>query len=68
MCYEGATTTTLDEIERGFDDALGVVSLVMNGDGVVAGGGSAYASMASYLRSQAATVEGRAQMGDRGIC
>ena len=62
LVLRGATTTTLDEIERGFDDALGVVSLVMNGDGVVAGGGSAYASMASYLRSQAASVEGRAQM------
>tara|TARA_Y100000361_G_C11136150_1_gene332017 strand:- start:293 stop:1432 length:1140 start_codon:yes stop_codon:yes gene_type:complete len=62
LVLRGATTTTLDEIERGFDDALGVVSLVMNGDGVVAGGGSTYASMASYLRSQAATVEGRAQM------
>ena len=62
LVLRGATNTTLDEIERGFDDALGVVSLVLNGDGVVAGGGSSYASMASYLRSQAASVEGRAQM------
>jgi len=62
LVLRGATTTTLDEIERGFDDALGVVSLVMNGDGVVAGGGSSYAAMAAHLRSQAASVEGRAQM------
>tara|TARA_B100000287_G_scaffold435625_1_gene505059 strand:- start:2242 stop:3747 length:1506 start_codon:yes stop_codon:yes gene_type:complete len=62
LVLRGATTTTLDEIERGFDDALGVVSLVMNGDGVVAGGGSAYAAMAAHLRTQAASVEGRAQM------
>ena len=34
----------------------------MNGDGVVAGGGSAYAAMAAHLRTQAASVEGRAQM------
>jgi chaperonin GroEL (HSP60 family) len=62
LVLRGATTTTLDEIERGFDDALGVVSLVMNGDGIVAGGGSSYAAMAAHLRSQAASVEGRAQM------
>tara|TARA_R110000824_G_scaffold274125_1_gene462826 strand:- start:1223 stop:2752 length:1530 start_codon:yes stop_codon:yes gene_type:complete len=62
LVLRGATTTTLDEIERGFDDALGVVSLVINGDGVVAGGGSCYAAMAAHLRSQAASVEGRAQM------
>jgi len=62
LVLRGATTTTLDEIERGFDDALGVVSLVMNGDGCVAGGGSAYAAMAAHLRTQAASIEGRAQM------
>ena len=62
LVLRGATTTTLDEIERGFDDALGVVSLVMNGDGVVAGGGSTYAAMAAHLRTQAASIEGRAQM------
>ena len=62
LVLRGATTTTLDEIERGFDDALGVVSLVKNGDSVVPGGGSAYAAMAAHLRSKAASVEGRAQM------
>ena len=62
LVLRGATTTTLDEIERGFDDALGVVSLVMNGDNVLAGGGSAYAAMASHIRSEAASVSGRPQM------
>lgn len=62
LVLRGATTTTLDEIERGFDDALGVVSLVMNGGKVVAGGGSAYACMAALLRSKAAEVSGRPQM------
>lgn len=62
LILRGATNTTLDEIERGFDDALGVVSLCLNGDKRVAGGGSAYAAMATHLRSQAASVEGRAQM------
>jgi chaperonin GroEL (HSP60 family) len=62
LVLRGATTTTLDEIERGFDDALGVVSLVLNGDDIVYGGGSAFASMASYLRSEAASAQGRSQM------
>lgn len=62
LVLRGATTTTLDEIERGFDDALGVVSLVLNGDDIVHGGGSAFASMASYLRSEAASAQGRSQM------
>lgn len=62
LVLRGATTTTLDEIERGFDDALGVVSLVMNGDKIVAGGGSAFAAMAHLVRSEAASATGRSQM------
>ena len=62
LILRGATTTTLDEIERGFDDALGVVSLVMNGDEMVAGGGSAYAAMAQHVRREASSVSGRQQM------
>ena len=62
LVLRGATSTTLDEIERGFDDALGVVSLVMNGDNVVAGGGSAFAAMAHHVRSEAASATGRSQM------
>ncbi len=62
LVLRGATTTTLDEIERGFDDALGVVSLVMNGDNIVAGGGSAFAAMAHHVRSEAASATGRSQM------
>jgi len=62
LVLRGATTTTLDEIERGFDDALGVVSLVMNGDKIVAGGGSTYAAMANHVRFKAASLAGRSQM------
>ncbi len=58
----GATQSTLDEVQRGFDDALGVVSLVANGDSVCYGGGSTYLSLASVLRARAAEVGGRAQM------
>ena len=62
LILRGATYAVLDEIERGFDDALGVVSLVYNGSPVLAGGGSAYVAMASHLRQEAASIEGRSQM------
>ena len=62
LVLRGATQSTLDEMERGFDDALGVVSLVKDNHSVVAGGGSSFVAMASYLRNHAATVGGRAQM------
>ncbi len=62
LILRGATPSTLNEIERGFDDALGVISLVINSQSVVTGGGSAYLAMAVYLRNHAATTGGRAQM------
>jgi chaperonin GroEL (HSP60 family) len=62
LILRGATQSTLDEMERGFDDALGVVSLVKDSHNVVSGGGSSFVAMAAYLRSHAATVGGRAQM------
>jgi len=58
----GATQSTLDEVQRGFDDALGVVSLIKNGDSIRYGGGSTYLAIAMHLREQASTVGGRAQM------
>ena len=58
----GATQSTLDEVQRGFDDALGVVSLVANGDTTVYGGGTAYLTTAMHLRENASTIGGRAQM------
>ena len=58
----GATQSTLDEVQRGFDDALGVVSLIKNGDSVRFGGGSTYLAIAMHLREQASSVGGRAQM------
>ncbi len=58
----GATQSTLDEVQRGFDDALGVVSLVANGDAICYGGGATYVALASHLRANANEVGGRAQM------
>jgi chaperonin GroEL (HSP60 family) len=62
LVLRGATSHTLEEVERGFDDALGVVSLVMKSENYVVGGGNAYVRMATHLRQHAASVGGRAQM------
>ena len=62
LVLHGATSHTLEEVERGFDDALGVVSLVMKSGQFVVGGGNAYVCMATHLRQHAASVGGRAQM------
>jgi chaperonin GroEL (HSP60 family) len=62
LILRGATKQTLDETERGFEDALGVVCLAYTNNQVVAGGGSAYLNAALYLRSRAAEAGGREQM------
>jgi chaperonin GroEL (HSP60 family) len=62
LILRGATKQTLDETERGFEDALGVVCLAYNTLEVVPGGGAAYLNSAINLRSRAAEIGGRAQM------
>jgi len=62
LILRGATQSTLDEVERGFDDALGVVGMVKDTNRVVYGGGSSFVAMASHLRNHAASIGGRAQM------
>ena len=62
LVLRGATSHTLEEVERGFDDALGVVSLVVNDESYVYGGGVPYVAMSAYLRQHAAAIGGRAQM------
>tara|TARA_R100000234_G_scaffold104849_2_gene74875 strand:+ start:1903 stop:3405 length:1503 start_codon:yes stop_codon:yes gene_type:complete len=61
LILRGATRQTLDETERGFEDALGVVCLAYFGF-VVPGGGSSYLNTALHLRSRAAEAGGREQM------
>jgi len=62
LVIRGSTRTTLDETERGFDDALGVASIIHNGGDVVWGGGTTYCALAMYIRNEAASVSGRKQM------
>ena len=62
LVLRGATRQTLDETERGFEDALGVVSIAYKSKSVVTGGGSTFISMAQQLRKRAAEIGGRQQM------
>tara|TARA_R110000787_G_scaffold208786_5_gene318795 strand:+ start:13800 stop:15326 length:1527 start_codon:yes stop_codon:yes gene_type:complete len=60
MVVRGATRQTLDEYERAFDDALGVVCLYMGdeGDGVLAGGGAALSKASVAVRRHAQEQSG----------
>jgi chaperonin GroEL (HSP60 family) len=60
MVVRGATRQTLDEYERAFDDALGVVCLYMSdeGDGVLAGGGASLSKASVAVRKHAQDKSG----------
>ena len=49
VALKGATTHSTAEVERAFDDALGVCSIAYT-EPVIAGGGSIYAHLARHLR------------------
>lgn len=56
------TFSTVEEIGRAFDDAVGVVSVALEGGKVLAGGGAPYLYLSKNLREFASTVSGREQM------
>lgn len=60
MVVRGATRQTLDEYERAFDDALGVVCLHLEdeGDGAFAGGGAALSRASTVVRNYAQNESG----------
>ena len=60
MVVRGATRQTLDEYERAFDDALGVICLYMSdiGDGVLAGGGASLSKASVSVRKHAQDQSG----------
>jgi len=62
IVVRGGTVHVVDELERAIHDALMVVSVVVEGKKVVAGGGAPEVELSLRLREHAATVGGRAQL------
>lgn len=61
VCLRGATSHNSAEVERAFDDALGVTSLASTGP-IVAGGGAVHAHLARNLREAALEIGDRVGM------
>jgi len=51
LVLRGATRQTVDELERAFDDAIGVSSLAYRDQMVVAGGGSAFSYISHHINT-----------------
>jgi len=62
VLIRGATEHVVDELERAFQDALGVTSTVAMEGRITAGGGSAAMEISQGLKNYAASVGGREQM------
>ena len=62
VLIRGATEHVVDELERAFQDALGVTSTVATEGRITAGGGSAAMEISQGLKDYAASVGGREQM------
>ena len=58
----GGTEHVTDELERALNDALDVVIAALDKGGVVPGAGASEISIASHLRDEAASIEGRKQL------
>ena len=59
---KGSTVDIIGEVERCFDDSLGVsIQLIEEGD-IVCGGGASYVALARKLRRYAETIPGREQL------
>ena len=59
---KGSTVDILGEVERCFDDALGVSVQLIEDGFVVCGGGASYVALARRLRRYAETIPGREQL------
>ena len=59
---KGSTVDVVSEVERCFDDALGVSEQLLEGGLVLCGGGASYVSLARKLRRYAETIPGREQL------
>ncbi|MFB6077477.1 MAG: thermosome subunit alpha [Halarchaeum sp.] len=62
VLLRGSTEHVLDELERAVGDALDVVAVALDGEGVVPGAGCAEIVVADRIRAEAASIDGRAQL------
>jgi thermosome len=62
IIVRGGTEHVVDELDRALDDAISVVSVVMEDKKMVAGGGAPEIELSLRLREYAASVGGRAQL------
>jgi chaperonin GroEL (HSP60 family) len=62
ILLRGSTDHVVDELERGFEDALDVVATTVSDGRVVPGGGAIEVELASRLRDYADSVSGREQL------
>ena len=62
VLLRGPTTHFVEEIERAFDDASGVVSVAIKDGKILAGGGSVYAGLSHALTVHASNIGGREGM------
>lgn len=62
LFIRGSTEEVLDEVERCFDDALGVATGLVSEGTAVPGAGATHIAIARHLRREASRVEGRSQL------
>ncbi len=62
VLLRGGTEHVIDEINRAFDDAIGVVAVAYEDGSVLTGGGSVLAAISRDLRAHALDIGGREQM------
>jgi len=56
LVLQGATRQTVDELERAFDDAIGVTALAFRDQLVLAGGGSAYSYISNEINTSSVLI------------
>jgi len=62
IIVRGSTVDIVGEVERCFDDCLGVVGQIYNDNRLLPGGGASYVALARTLRRFAETIPGREQL------
>ncbi len=62
VVLRGVSTHTAEELERAFEDCIGVVSVAYEDGEYLAGGGASYANLSKALKLHADSVGGREQM------